>query len=815
MASTFRKALILSLLLYPNAGFPATEPAPGGALPAPPEIRHMEDGATAGAVSGRVLDPSGAVVPFAVVTVLTADGTTREARTDAAGRFSVAGLPLGESRIIVTSPGFAVSDRPFVITQGPVPVIEVLLEVGNITEALQVMPQRLVDGPEAARRIPGSFQVLDLRALESSRVFTTSEALRKASGLFVREEEGLGLRPNIGVRGLNPTRSSRVLLLEDGIPLTYAPYGDNASYYHPPIERFDSIELLKGSGQIAYGPMTVGGVINYITPVPPAQSRGSAVVSAGNRGYFNGHGSYGTTVGGTGFIVDFLRKQGDGARDNVDTQLNDVSGKLVARLTGRQVLTARGSYYGEDSNVTYSGLRQDEYLANPRQNPFKNDFFYSDRFGSSATHNYTIAQGLVLTTNAYVSTFKRHWWRQSSNSGQRPSDAADPACGGMANLNATCGNEGRLRQYWVWGVEPRARASFRTGAIWNEADFGVRVHAEDQERRQENGETPTARSGRLVENNERQNRAVAAFVQNRFLAGSWSITPGVRLERIAYERTNRLAAASGRTDLTKVIPGIGVAHSPHGGVTFFAGAHRGFAPPRTEDIISNTTGGVVDLDPELSWSYEAGVRGTPRPGVQFDAAFFRMDYENQIIPASLAGGLGATLTNGGETLHQGVEGTLRLDSAGLWNTAHNLFVRSAVTLVPIARFEGVRFSNVSGFGGVSVTGNRLPYAPRWTANVAAGYSHPAGLDLQLEAVALADQYADDLNTVNPTANGQRGLVPGHTVWNAAVNYRLPARNVTLFVTAKNLLDRTFIVDRSRGVIPGIPRLVQAGAKMTF
>ncbi len=74
--------------------------------------------------------------------------------------------------------------------------------------------------------------------------------------MFARDEEGFGLRPNIGIRGLNPTRSSKLLLLEDGIPLAYAPYGDNASYYHPPVNRFERIEVLKGSSQILFGPQT-------------------------------------------------------------------------------------------------------------------------------------------------------------------------------------------------------------------------------------------------------------------------------------------------------------------------------------------------------------------------------------------------------------------------------------------------------------------------------------------------------------------------------------------------------------------------------
>ena len=122
--------------------------------------------------------------------------------------------------------------------------------------------------------IPGSAAVLDADVIQEARVFTVNEALRKVPGIFARDEEGFGLRPNLGIRGLNPTRSTKVLLLEDGIPLSYAPYGDNATYYHPPVERFERIEVLKGSGQILFGPHTVGGVINYITPAVPDEATG-------------------------------------------------------------------------------------------------------------------------------------------------------------------------------------------------------------------------------------------------------------------------------------------------------------------------------------------------------------------------------------------------------------------------------------------------------------------------------------------------------------------------------------------------------------
>jgi len=765
---------------------------------------------------GQVADPSGAVIPQASITVRrTAAGFERRIAADADGTFTLPDLAPGDYEVTAASEGFAVAVQRVTLRPGETSRVPLQLRVGGLTEDVVVVAGEIAGSHERLRRLPGSVEIVERETLEKSHVMTTSEALRKVSGVHVRDEEGFGLRPNIGIRGLNPTRANKVLLLEDGIPLTYAPYGDNASYYHPPIDRFERLEVLKGGAQIVYGPQTVGGVVNYLTPRPPAQRSGSFTLTGGNRDYFNGHASYGATVGRTGFVVDYMRKQGDGSRENLNFKLNDINGKVVQGIGLSQTLTLRGNHYSEDSNVTYSGLRLDEYLANRRANPFSNDFFYADRYGASATHAFAVSGDVAMTTNLYWSSFRRHWWRQSSNSAQRPNDAADPRCGGMANLHTTCGNEGRLREYYAWGIEPRVSIHHRAFGVASETDLGVRAHFENQDRLQQNGATPTARTGVLVESNVRTNAAYSSFVQNAFLLGGWTVTPGIRVEHVQYERTNRLANAgagvTGDTDLTRIIPGIGVSYTTGERVTIFGGVHRGFAPPRTEDIISNT-GGVVDLDPELSWNYEAGVRTTMRPGVSVDATFFRMDYENQIVPASLAGGVGATLTNGGETLHQGLELRAQIDSAPITGSAHDIYLRVAYTYLPVAEFAGRRFSNISGFGTVNVSGNRLPYAPEQVASIGVGYSHNT-FDARIEAVRTSDQFGDDLNTVAPTVDGQRGLLPSYTAWNAAVNYTV-ARG-TLFLTVKNLFEELFIVDRTRGILPGSPRLVQAGVKVGF
>ncbi len=784
--------------------------AAGGVLAAP------RTGLSSAVVRGRVVDSTGSPVPGAALSLRReADSFLVSGSSGADGRFALEALP-GEFEISARAPGFSVVRAHVRLAGEAAAEVQLSLQPGVFTEEVTVVGTRLAGSAETLERLPGSVDLLDRRQLESSRVADVNEALHKATGVNVRDEEGLALRPNIGIRGLNPTRSSKTLLLEDGLFVTYAPYGDNATYYHPPIERFEAIEVVKGSGQIAYGPVTVGGVVNYLTPAPPVTPTANLRLTGGNRGYWNGQALAGGTWGGTALRAEYMRKQADGARDNLHSDVDDANLKAVFTLGPRHTLTLKGNYYGEDSRVTYSGLTLAEWEADPRQNPFLNDAFDGWRLGASARHTWLVGSQGVLTTQVYGSRFSRDWWRQSSNSGQRPNDRIDPACGGMANLLTTCGNEGRLRDFDHFGMEPRLRTALRVFGLRSEAEVGVRAHFEVQERRQENGDTPLARSGRLVEDNRRENQAFSAFVQDRLLLGDFTVSAGVRLEAIGYERTNRLAndtaGASGETSLTQWVPGVGLTWSPSFAVNVFGGVHRGFAPPRTEDVISQT-GGVIDLEAELSWNSELGLRALPVRGLRVDATLFRNDYENQVVPASLAGGVGATFTNGGQTLHEGLELGLRLDTGTLTGSTHNAFVRGAFTWLPVARFEGNRFSNVPGSSSVSVSGNRLPYAPETLLTFAVGYAHPGGFLAQVEAVHVGEQFTDDLNSAAASADGQRGLIPAHTTCNVAVSWDL--RKVTLFVTAKNLLDEVYLVDRSRGMIPGSPRLVQAGISTRF
>lgn len=673
------------------------------------------------------------------------------------------------------------------------------------------MPQVEVVGDAAAQREqPGSAAVLDQAELERSRTLTVPEALRKVPGLNVRDEEGFGLRPNIGIRGLNPTRSTKVLLLEDGIAAAYAPYGDNASYYHAPLDRYQRIEVLKGVGMLRFGPQTIGGVINYITPMPPEAFAGYAQVAAGGRGFRNVHAS----LGGGGALLDVMRKEGDAARDNQHLAQTDVNLKYVAQLGESQGITLRLTRLTEDSQVTYSGLTQAEYENFGREyNPFANDHFDITRWGGSLTHELALGAA-TLTTNLYGFRFDRDWWRQSSTT-------TDTQCGSAfrdarlrgerVDADACASAQGRLRSYDTWGVEPRLFFSHSAFGVAQDFEAGVRWHDETQDRVQVNATTPRGRTGTVVEDNLRETEAFAAFVENRFRFGRFILAPIVRWESIDYVRENRLAGRAGSSSVDEVVPGLGANWAVSDDLTLFAGVHEGFAPPRAEDLIDNNGGGV-EVDAEHSTNWELGVRGALGARTAFEAALFRNHFRNQIAVGSIAGG--STPLAEGETTYAGAELLLNWDGKDLF-AAGNPYGTLALTALPTARQDAALVAVATGLPVAgSAAGNRLPYAPRWTATARVGWQQGAW-DVAAEVQSVADQFSDFANTDAPAANGQSGRIAGHAVWNLTLNWLPAGQPWSAFVALKNAGDRTYIVDRTRGILAGAPRQAVLGVRYSF
>jgi len=135
-----------------------------------------------------------------------------------------------------------------------------------------------------ANLIPGAGQYISSKKLAQLNQSNIINVLRIIPGVNIRDEEGFGLRPNIGLRGTPVNRSAKITLMEDGILIAPAPYADPSAYYFPTFLRMQALEVLKGSSQIKYGPYTVGGAVNLLSTPIPSAFRGFAQLSVGSFG---------------------------------------------------------------------------------------------------------------------------------------------------------------------------------------------------------------------------------------------------------------------------------------------------------------------------------------------------------------------------------------------------------------------------------------------------------------------------------------------------------------------------------------------------
>ena len=641
-----------------------------------------------------------------------------------------------------------------------------------------------------ASSIPGAIDIISPEEMEMIQPASLQDALKTVPGVNARDEEGYGAIPNIGIRGLSPNRSTKVLILEDGAPIQPSLFLSNASYYSPPVERISSIEVLKGATGLRYGPNTIGGVINYQSKTPLKD--GIVKGKLGSHGYRlleleAGTSSEQKSMGGG---INLITSEANGFRNN-GYRMNDILVKGGMAIGQSQWLGLKLTRYENEINTSYVGLRPDEFIHTPTKNPAPDDQFLSNRTSFDINHELEIDTSTKLKTLMYWSQLERNFWRRDVASKTRQGTSFVD-CGGTAYCVT-----GRNRNFDMLGIDSRLFTNYQAFGIQNESEIGVRLHSETMSNKTERSNAgPRARTGVITGNENNDAKAVALYLQNRFLfTDQFAVTPGVRVESYRQNRKNEMNGVQGQANNTELVPGIGATWQLAPELQLYSSVYKGFAPAMISAAIS---GDGVDqkLDAERSMNIEFGFRGQAQKWT-YEGAAFRMDFSNQIVNQALSGGI--SKTNGGQSLHQGAEGALGYAITSAWSVLAN------ATYIPVAEFKG---------GALGPIGNRIPYTPKLTGNLGLNYSKD-GLRSFLNAYHVSSQYADSVNTVEESNDGTKGLIPAFTTLNWSVVYS-PQKDLKLFGVVRNLFDKKFISGRSPdGIFPGAERNFELGLAYQF
>lgn len=688
------------------------------------------------------------------------------------------------------------------------------------------------------RTLAGSATLLDESQILAFDSVDINNLLRQVPGVYLRVEDGYGLRPNIGLRGATAERSQKITLMEDGILIAPAPYSAPAAYYMPNVNRMSSIEVFKGPSTIKYGPHTVGGAINLVTPAIPNFASGKLETVLGTDNYQKYRAFYGETRGQWGYQADVLRYSSDGFKDldsggGTGFTRNDLNAKVqwssADGASVPQTVQLKLGYADENSDETYLGLTDDDFedKSNRRYIASELDEFESSHYQVQLFHHAELSETWQLNTRVYYNQFERDWFKFDGFIGNRaPAPALvlanpDIYAREIALLRGeknSIGTERETldvtdfkREYGSTGIEMRVKHERSTGDFKHNLEAGLRYHYDSVEREQDQ-RGYQVRDARLVSDglsrpltlsNEWETDALAAFASNRMEYGNWAFDMGLRYEYIDGQADDRLTRSTVRSDQDIWLPGLGIFYQLTDNWGLLVGVNKGFSPA--------SPGATDGVSPEESVNYEYGVRYT-ETDLRAELIGFFSNYENllgrcRVSDPSCTPG---EEFNGGDVEVAGIE----LSGSYVHNLGKGLTVPlSLVYTYTETAFQSTFFSNFSqwnpGFfdGVLSAVrqGDELPYTPDHQGRFQVGLE---GLNFSAN---LAVRYVSEMREVPGRGEYEEGKsTDDYIIVDFSSAYDVTDK-VSLKFIAENLADEAVIVSRRPfGARPSLTRQFKLG-----
>jgi len=678
--------------------------------------------------------------------------------------------------------------------------------------------------------VPGSGHQITEAQLETFKYTDIMRTLSSVPGVYIQEEDGYGLRPNIGMRGTGQNRSEKVTIMEDGVIAAPAPYASSAAYYFPTSGRMESVEILKGSSTVKYGPRTTGGVINMLSrQIPEEELAGKIDLAAGQDGFGKLHGYVGGQGERVGGVVDFYRYQADGFKDingvggDTGFKKNDAMAKFSVRSAKDakydQVLEFKLKYSDETSNETYMGLTDEDFAANPysRYSASQKDVMNTEHKQLQINHIIDFSDNVTLGTTVYHNDFKRNWYKTNKVNGEKISGDGtriaadfdkDPTSGDL-EVDVKANNRAYLSQ----GIQTELNWYLDS----HEIAFGARYHEDEMDRFQwvdtytmganqvmlmSEAGTPGTDSNRID-----SAEALALYLQDKINFGDFNITAGVRYEDVTTKRRDWGKENPGRNgeagkikdnSFSAFMPSLSATYQVNDSLLVLAGVQKGFSPASP----GNSQG-----EEEESWNYEAGARYNSGE-LTSEAIFFYSDYSNMHGDCTEFAGCNdeniGDQYNAGEVDIKGLE----LSLAYNFNTGGqiNFPVKLAYT------YTSSEFGNSfeSDFWGDVEKGYALPYLAENILFASAGV---AGDNWEL---TLAARYTDDIRT-----EAGEGSIPSDELIEAKTIVDLSGRYFIseaqeVYLTAENLFDEEYVATKIHGSSSaGKPMTVTVGYSYKF
>lgn len=703
--------------------------------------------------------------------------------------------------------------------------------------------------PEPQIETGGAVEHVDEQLLERFNFDDPTTVLTQVPGVYVRTEDGFGLRPNIGLRGVDSNRSQRITLLEDGVLFAPAPYAAPAAYYFPLMTRMVGVDVYMGAATIPYGPRTVGGAIDLRTREIPRELDVGVDLALGTTWYGRSHVYVGASNEWGGFLVEGVYLHTDGFKhfggEPIESQPNPSTGFDRGELVVRgQLHGALGSdaYHrlelrlglsGEVSNETYLGLTDEDFRADPYMRYPASRFDRMEWWRTQAQLRHTLEVGddFVLRTVAYRHDFDRAWNKVNGMGGlpgatqvrydlfnvlRNPGGVNALFVDILRGREDTSGENDfvligtNARRFGNTGVQTDAVGRLTTGDFRHQVRGGLRLH-HDAVRRLHTEAPYAMRAGELLRQTDdyttldswAEALALSAYLAWAVRWETLTLTPGVRTELVWTSYSEAGLPETGEAFRAAVLPGGSIEWAIVPEVTAFAGVMRGYAPV--------APGQAEAVQPEESITYEAGVRLEHRESrTRGQLAGFVNDYSNFLQQCSFAAGCSEDAAdaqaNGGAALIAGVDVSIATEPR-LGELRFPLRAAYTFTYTELRSAIDVTAPNPQYRGGMP--GDHLPYVPEHQV------SAQAGLEMDVFGVNVSASFVSEM--WEAVGNGDESTPVPRTdpqFLLDAMAYVRVFEGVRIYARGENLtLTQAIVARHPFGARPNRPFLVQLGLRL--
>ena len=692
--------------------------------------------------------------------------------------------------------------------------------------------------------------------------YTDAErVLRRIPGVYSQTEDGYGLRTNIGMRGTSALRTTKINVLEDGVPQGPAIYSNGSMYFFPDVGRMEGVEVLKGPAAIGNGPRTTAGTINFLSrSIPTVGAEGHYSATLGADGFSRNHTYYGGNIGSIGYVFEYHDYRADGYKNIKGTGNNTDAGfdkqtdltKLSytpSNSAWNQTFELLSSNTSETSNETYIGLSGADFAADPYQRYAVSsvDQMDNDYHRYIFTHTMQPSSNMTITSKLYKTRYSRLWGKSGemyvdpdgdggntnnatvkySNIDLAGNCAGDTgielrACNILTNQTAMVGNEYIKRSmghrdYGMTGVQFVVNHDIGNHAL----EYGYRRH-KDYRARNDSGfsqrytvnangtmqwlSTIGEDGTQFTAGELKDTDASSWHLKDVISAGKFTHTLGIRYEDTEKNDGTNGTPGSSKKDIqdSATMMAASTIYNMGGGQSMFVGFNEGHSPV--------DAGSAASIEPEKSDNYEIGFRKQTNNSY-FEIIAFYNDYSQLIDSCLEANGCASadsgSTTNKGAAEVEGIEFQYRLNNMFATPQMKGMAGHSSVRY-PLMISGMLQSSEYTG-GETSYSGNSIAYVPDFQLYTS------IGMETNDWSIALGAKYQDDTftNDANTYRTGKAFIFDLHTGMNVAVNSN-GIKDARLFLNVDNLFDKVIVAsEHEYGKRPNKPLSVMAGVKFDF